>query len=106
LTEIEKGIISTYIASGYKVKEKRVINETTKESAEKKRITKTVILEYLENDEKRTKELESKKDELIIDKNGKERKGGWLVAIKWFKKEYPEDVKKILELKEKLEETK
>lgn len=94
LTEMEKEIISTYIAAGYKVREKRVSSVV--------RLKDSGVIEYLDkiiNDEKKNdkeKEVaieiktnyENKKKEKMFDKNGKERKKGFLGASQWFKEEH------------------
>lgn len=100
LTEIERAIISTYILNGYKVKEKRVSNAA--------RIGDEDITKYLkeQKDEKGeiTKEAkaildayEAEKAKKIKDAKGKERKAGYLVALKWFKAEHYDIYDKLME---------
>jgi hypothetical protein len=89
LTETEKEILSTYIKSGYVVREKRQTNAATVKDED--------ILAYF--DEKKDAEgkakYEAEKSKKKIDKNGKERKAGFLVALKWFKDNYAEAYKEI-----------
>ena len=84
LTKLEESIISTYIKNGYAVKEKRKSNAAA--------VSNEDILAYYEDkkDEAGKKAYEAVKEEKITDKNGKKRKGGFLVALKWFKKNNPE----------------
>ena len=97
LTPIEKNIIATYIASGYKVREKKdAVN----------RIKYADIEVYLKNNKKEDvlKEFDEEQKKEIVDKNGKKRKGGYLVALKWFKKEHADiyaEIKKAKEEKNK-----
>ena len=79
LTEIERAIISTYITNGYKVKEKR--------AATAARVSDKDIIAYFDEkkDAEGKKAYEAQKEKIITDKNGKERKAGYLVALKWFK---------------------
>ena len=77
LTETEKEILSTYIKSGYVVREKR---QTTAATVK---------------DEEGKAKYEAEKSKKKIDKNGKERKAGFLVALKWFKDNYAEAYKEI-----------
>ena len=86
LTTIEKQIVSMYISQGYKVVEK---NNT--------RLSEKDIIKWFEKkkDTKGLEEFKAKKEEMITDKNGKERKGGYLVALKWFKGKYKNATKEI-----------
>ena len=99
LTAIEKNILATYIASGYRVREKK---ET------KKRVGYTDIKVYLKNKEKEDilAAFDKKAKEKIVDKNGKEREGGYLVALKWFKENHAEEYNEIKEAKNPKKEEK
>ena len=93
LTEIERGIISTYILNGYKVKEKR--------ASDAARVSDKDICAYFDSqkDEEGKAKYEAKKNEKIKDKNGKERKAGYLVALKWFKENYAEAYQQMAQAK-------
>lgn len=93
LTDIERGIISTYILNGYAVKEKRVSTAA--------RVGDEDIIAYFENnkDTEGKKKYEAEKDKKIKDKKGKERKAGFLVALKWFKANYADAYKEIADSK-------
>lgn len=93
LTEIERGIISTYILNGYKVKEKRVSTAA--------RVGDDDIIAYFDEqkDAEGKKKYEAEKNKKIKDKNGKERKAGYLVALKWFKENYAEAYKEMAKAK-------
>ena len=95
LTEIERGIISTYILNGYKVKEKR--------EATAARVSNEDIIAYFDEkkDAEGKKNFEAEKNKKMKDKNGKERKAGFLVALKWFKANYADAYKEIAESKKK-----
>lgn len=95
LTEIERGIISTYILNGYKVKEKR--------EATAARVSNDDIIAFFDGkeDEKGKAAYEAEKNKKMKDKNGKERKAGFLVALKWFKANYADAYKEIAENKKK-----
>ena len=94
LTEMEKEIISTYIAAGYKVREKRESSVV--------RLKDSRVIEYLDkiiNDEKKSEKekevaieiktnYENIKKEKMFDKNGKERYKGFLGASKWLKENH------------------
>lgn len=79
LTEIEQQIIGVYLSQGFKVSEKT-----------KKRIVEADIKSYLSKNDKKDviEAFDKKKEAKITDKNGKERKGGYLVALKWFKENH------------------
>ena len=95
LTEIERGIISTYILNGYKVKEKR--------EATAARVSNEDIIAYFDEkkDAEGKKAYEAEKSKKIKDKNGKERAAGFLVALKWFKTNHAEAYKAIADSKKK-----
>ena len=104
LTEIERTIVSTYITSGYKIKEKRKSTAAT--------VGDDDIIKYFKSQkddegnmtaeaEKLYKEYEAKKDEKMKDKNGKERKSGFLIALKWLKEEHYEIYDVLMEKAEK-----
>lgn len=95
LTATERSIIATYIAVGYKVKEKR--NSTAA------RVNNDDIINYFDSkkDEAGKKEYEEQKNKTIKDKNGKERTAGFLVAMKWFKENHKDAYEKIKEDKKK-----
>ncbi|MBO5106207.1 MAG: hypothetical protein J6C29_04855 [Clostridia bacterium] len=95
LTEIERGIISTYILNGYKVKEKR--------EATAARVSNKDIIAYFDEkkDEKGKEQFEAEKNKKMTDKKGKERKAGFLVALKWFKANYADAYKEIADSKKK-----
>ena len=103
LTEIERAIISTYILNGYKVKEKRV---STAARIGDKDITKYLNEQKDENGEitKEAKAIldayEKEKSKKITDAKDNERKAGYLVALKWFKKEHYDIYDKLMEAKE------
>lgn len=90
LSPIEQQIISMYISQGYTVIEKRST-----------RICEKDIIKWFEKkkDKEGLKEFKAKKEEMITDKNGKKRKGGYLVALKWFKEKYKVDLQDIKKLK-------
>lgn len=92
LTEIEQQIVSMYIGQGYKVSEKS-----------SKRISETDIVKYLEKqkDKETLADFNKEKEKKIKDKNGKERKAGYLVALKWFRENHAEAYSKIKEAKNK-----
>lgn len=91
LSDIEKEIISLYISQGYTVKQK----STTK------RVSQEDIIKWFDKkqDTEGLKEFEAQKENKIKDKNGKERKAGYLSAYQWFKTTYPEAIKEIKEEK-------
>ena len=95
LTDIERGIISTYILNGYEVKEKR--------AATAARVSDKDIIAYFEEnkDNDGKKAYEAQKEKNITDKNGKERKAGYLVALKWFKVNHKDAYEKIAAAKKK-----
>ena len=95
LTDIERGIISTYILNGYKVKEKRVSTAAA--------VGNDDIIAYFDgkSDSKGKEAYEAEKNKVITDKNGKKRKAGYLVALKWFKAEYKEAYEEIVNSKKK-----
>ena len=89
LTSVEASIISAYIKNGYTVKEKRASSAA--------RVGDEDILAYF--DEKKVEagkaKYEAEKAKKIKDKNGKQRKAGFLVALKWFKDNYADAYKTI-----------
>lgn len=89
LTKIEESIISTYIKNGYTVKEKRASSAA--------RVGDEDILAYFDEkkDEAGKAKYEAEKEKKIKDKNGKQRKAGFLVALKWFKDNYADAYKAI-----------
>lgn len=93
LTPIEQQIIAMYIGQGYTVVEKN-----------NSRLSEKDIINWLEKkkDTKGLEEFKAKKEELITDKNGKQRKGGYLIALKWFKGKYKNATKEIANLKAKV----
>jgi hypothetical protein len=104
LTEIERTIVSTYITSGYKIKEKRKSTAAT--------VGDDDIIKYFQSQvddegnmtaeaEKLYKEYEAKKVEKMKDKNGKERKSGFLIALKWLKEEHYEIYDVLMEKAER-----
>lgn len=54
------------------------------------RVSESDIIKWLEEkkDTKGIEEFKAKKEEMITDKNGKQRKGGYILALKWFKSKY------------------
>ena len=92
LTAIETAIISTYIKSGYKVREKRKSD---------KRLNDEDIKTYFNKvkDEKGLEKYEEQKEIKKADKNGKMRKAGFLGASKWFRENYKEAYEEITESK-------
>lgn len=92
LTPIEQQIVSMYIGQGYTVVEKS-----------NARLSEKDIIKWFEKkkDTKGLEEFKAKKEEMITDKNGKERKGGYLVALKWFKGKYKNATKEITAAKAK-----
>lgn len=92
LTPIEKDIILLYMSQGYSVVEKS-----------NTRVTEQDIVNWFKKkkDTKGLQEFQAKKEETITDKNGKERKGGYLVALKWFKSKYKTGYKNISDAKKK-----
>ncbi len=95
LTSIERSIVATYIANGYKAREKR--HSTAARIADKD------IIAYFDSkkDEAGKKDYEAQKDEYIKDKNGNKRKAGFLVAMKWFKENYADAYNEIQKSKKK-----
>lgn len=91
LSDIEKEIISLYISQGYTVKQK----------TKTKRILQEDIIKWFDKnqDNEGLKKFKSQKDKKIKDKNGNERKAGYLSAYQWFKTTYPEAIKEIKEEK-------
>lgn len=76
LTEIEKQLVGIYLGQGYKITEKS-----------NARINEKDIVEYLKK--KDLKDVidgfNKEKEKTITDKNGKKRKAGYLVALKWLR---------------------
>lgn len=93
LTSVEASIISAYIKNGYTVKEKRASSAA--------RVGDEDILAYFDEkkDEAGKKAYQEQKEKKIKDKNGKQRKAGFLVALKWFKDNYADAYKTITEKK-------
>lgn len=93
LTKIEESIISTYIKNGYSVREKRASSAA--------RVGDEDILAYFDEkkDEAGKKAYEEQKAKKIKDKNGKQRKAGFLVALKWFKDNYEDAYRAIAKAK-------
>lgn len=93
LTSVEASIISAYIKNGYTVKEKRASSAA--------RVGDDDILAYFDEqkDEAGKKAYEEQKAKKIKDKNGKQRKAGFLVALKWFKDNYADAYKTIADKK-------
>ncbi len=93
LTSVEASIISAYIKNGYTVKEKRASSAA--------RVGDEDILAYFDEkkDEAGKKAYQEQKEKKIKDKNGKQRKAGFLVALKWFKDNYADAYKTIAEKK-------
>lgn len=92
LTPIEQQIVTMYIGQGYTVIEKS-----------NTRVSESDIIKWLEKkkDTKGLEEFQAKKEEMITDKNGKQRKGGYLIALKWFKGKYKTATKEIQAAKAK-----
>ncbi len=94
LTAAEESIVALYMKQGHKV-----VAKTTKSSP---KVKKEHIIAWLEkNDKEAVKAFEAEAAKKIKDKNGKERKAGYLVALSWFKEKYP---KAMEEIKESLKE--
>lgn len=95
LTEIERGILSTYILNGYKIKEKRATSAS--------RIANVDIENYLKekNDNATLEAYKAQKEKKIVDKNGKTRTAGFLVALKWFKEKHKDAYDEIAKEKKK-----
>lgn len=93
LTKIEESIISTYIKNGYTVREKRASSAA--------RVGDEDIIAYFDeqNDAAGKEKYEAEKEKKITDKNGKKRKAGFLVALKWFKDNYADAYKEIAKKK-------
>lgn len=90
LTEIEQQIVGVYLSQGYKISEKT-----------KKRIVEADIKSYLSKNGKNDviEAFDKKKEAKITDKNGKQRKGGYLVALKWFKENHSDLYNAVKEAK-------
>lgn len=85
----------------YTVHHKHEAKKNKPEKSEKKKLKQEYILEYLEmNDVAGVKEYEEKRDEIAVDKEGKEkttstgkpRKKGFNAGKYWFTRKYPVDV--------------
>ena len=110
LTAMEKEIIATYIAAGYKVREKRASNVV--------RLKDSAVIKYLDeiindkNKSEKEKEVaieiktnyENKKKEIMFDKNGKQRQKGFLGASQWLKEKHYDVYDAVMEKLESNEE--
>ena len=78
LTPLEQQILGMYIDKGYTIKAKQ--RASSKATAED-------VKEYfkIKNDDKGLKDFNAKKEEMITDKNGEQRKAGFLTAMKWLR---------------------
>lgn len=87
LSPVEQQIVAMHIGEGYKVVEKshKRLNEKEIENWFKKKKIEDGYEKFV-----------AEKEKPRIDKNGKERKSGYLLALKWFRKTYPEAVDEIL----------
>lgn len=99
LTKDEKEIVSFYISSGY------ILAPKKKGTAKGDSLNLNSIIHYFafKEDVDGMKKFFAKCDSKIVDKNGKERKGGFLVGRKWFKEEYKEDIEIVDDLTAKEE---
>lgn len=84
LTKEEKEIVQFYIGSGY------VLAPKKKGTAKGDSLNLNTIIHYFasKDDVEGVKAFFAKCEAKITDKNGKERKGGFLVGRKWFKETY------------------
>jgi hypothetical protein len=91
LTDAETEEIKKLSAFGYKV--------VPKKTNTAKRVTKEDIEAWLKENGKAEdlKNFNAEMNKIITDKNGKKRKGGFLVAMKWFKKEFAAAYEEIKE---------
>lgn len=89
-----QNIINFLCGYGYK-KEKKTTTSA--------RVSDKDIIAYFDEkkDAEGKKAYEAQKAKTIIDKNGKERKAGYLVALNWFKANYKDEYEKIIEMKKK-----
>ena len=89
LTAEETAEVMQLKTLGYKVMPKRTTSAKTPKEND--------ILKWFDDNGKTAekKEFEAKKKEKIVDKNGKEREGGYLIAIKWFRDNFPTEYKEI-----------
>lgn len=89
LTEKETAEVKKLKTLGYKVLPKRASSKTAPKE--------TDIVKWLEANatEEDIKKFNAEKDKKITDKNGKQRKGGFLVAMKWFRENFPNAEKEI-----------
>lgn len=83
LTDAETKEVKKLKALGYKVLPKRTID--------KKIPKKEDIVKWLKDNATKedVKTFEAEGEKKITDKNGKERKAGYLVAMKWFRTTFP-----------------
>lgn len=95
LTPLEESVVSLYMKQGYSVK--------TKRNSSGGRVSDADIIAFFKTaeDEEGKKKYLAEKNKEITDKNGKSRKAGYLVALKWFKENYKDDYKKIADSKKK-----
>ena len=101
LTPIENSIISSYINAGYQIKEKRKVDRdpTIK-------LTDDDIINYFDSKEDKTGKANylAQKKTKVKDKNGKLRQGGFFKGLKWFKENYPNAYKALLDSKKPKDE--
>lgn len=92
LTVVEQQLVGIYLGQGYKITEKS-----------NARINEEDIIKYLEK--KGHKDIidgfNKEKDKKIKDKNGKERKAGYLVALKWLRANHADVYAAVKEAKSK-----
>lgn len=95
LTDIEQSLLEVYIKSGYKV--------TVKEKKKSNRISEKDIIRWfsIKDDKEGLEKFKNEKEKKIKDKNGNDRKAGYLKAVKWFKETYPNAIEEIKEMKKK-----
>jgi hypothetical protein len=93
LTKEEKEIVQFYIGSGY------VLAPKKKGTAKGDSLNLNSIIHFFatKNDVDGMKAFFSKCEDRIVDKNGNERKGGFLVGRKWFKETYKDEDIEIID---------
>ena len=95
LSETEQKVLEVYIKSGFKV--------SVKEKKKSNRLSEKDIFRWfsIKADEEGLNNYKKEKEKISKDKNGNEKKAGYLKAVKWFKETYPNAIEEIKEIKKK-----
>ncbi|WP_285816092.1 hypothetical protein [Thomasclavelia cocleata] len=94
LSPIEEQILRMYIANGYKVVQKSNKRISVTEKDIENWFKKNNNIQGLED-------FKAKKEEKKINKNGKEAKSGYFLAVEWFKNKYEDGYKEIKQQKQR-----